>query len=402
MYIYTALISGVLTPLYGIFLILVSSESTDRELWCTLLNTSRITIALLFNHTFFFSFLFRTVLIRFANRGLVDKGRPNTGLFNKLYWTILLTFCCHAILMNPLISIIRGRYQKSLFVKICLLRPHKNDDFMYQKLGPMISGVFIPMFVCKYLNFKSLRFIRGICPNNRMSSIGNYRRNFLTLEDTCDFFLYFSLWECCNSLLMNFTYINQIFLLSPSVVAAIQNLSNFIFYGFFYGFVLPIRMSIPWNPPNKSKDTCPFYVGQEKVEPRRPLVISREEDYHRNNLAMSTSSRGKIGPTTKKKSKVKYSFESYNKTAPLSEQVCLCNECGYTCQKEITLKKHFNTKHQEVKKYSDNQEFSSELKNTDTLITVVTMDTVTCSCSEEVICDKCLDKWVSKETQTID
>ena len=231
-----------------------------------------------------------------------------------------------------------------------------------------------------------------------MSSIGNYRRNFLTLEDTCNYFLYFSLWECCATLLMNVTYTNAVFLLSPATVAAIHDLLHFIFYGFFYGFVLPMRLTIPWSPPNMSQDTQPFYVRQEKLEPRRPPVISRDEDYHRINLAMSTSSRGKFGPTTKKKGKVKYSLESYNKTAPSSEQVFLCNECGYTCGKEITLKKHFNTKHHEVTQFSDNQEFSSQLKYTDTLITVVTMDTMTCSCTEEVICEKCLDQCVSKET----
>ena len=116
------------------------------------------------------------------------------------------------------------------------------------------------------------------------------------------------------------------------------------------------------------------------------------------HLAMSTSSRGKFGPTTKKKGKVKNTWESYNQTAPSSKPFFLCDECDYTCEKDITLKKHVNTKHQEGKKYSDNQEFSSKLNNTDTLITVVTMDTVTCSCTEEVICDKCLNQWVSKET----
>ena len=390
----------------------------------------RLAIANLFNLTFFFSFLFRTVLIRFADRGLVDKGRPNTGLFNKLYWTILLTYCSYTFLLAPLISVMQGRYGQTIVGKICLLRPHKSDDFMYQRVGPMTIGVFIPMFFCKYLNYKSLRFIRGICPNNRMSSIGNYRRNLLTLEDTYNYFLYFSLWECCATLLMNFTYINPVFLLSPATVAAIHDLSHFIFVGFFYGFVLPMRITVPWNPINKPKDNRPFYVRQEKLEPRRPpfisreedyrmihlalststrgkfgpkpkprkpLLISREDDYHRIRLAMSTSSRGKFSPTTKKKGKIKYSLESYNQTAPSSEPVFLCDECDYACAKEITLKKHVKRKHQEAKTYSDNQEFSSKLNNTDTLITVVTMDTVTCSCTEEDVCEKCLNQWASED-----
>ena len=80
----------------------------------------------------------------------------------------------------------------------------------------------------------------------------------------------------------------------------------------------------------------------------------------------------------------------------------MCDECDYTCEKEITLKKHLNTKHQEVKKYSGNQECCSKLKNTDTMVTMVTMDTLTCSCTKEVVCDNCLDGGVSKLTLIYD
>ena len=356
---------------------------------------ARFTIAHLFNHNFFFSFLFRTVLIRFADRGLVDKGRPNTGLFNKLFWTILLPFCVNAIFMAPVISILRGNFKKGIIAKICLRHPYENDDFMLQKGVPLIFPAIIK-FVCNYLTFKTMLFVRGICPNNRMSSIGNYVRNFLTFEDTCNFILYYWLWDCCDALLIYFTYIKPIFPLSPAVVAAIHNISNFIFYGFFYCLVLPIIMIIPWNPPNKSKHSPPFYVRQEKLEPRRPFWISREEDYNRISLAVSTSSQGKFGPssfnksTTKKQDNVKY-----NQT---SEQLFVCDDCDYTCGTEITLKKHINTKHQKVKKYCDNQESSSVLQNTETIndsmTTKVTTVTVTCSCKEAVVCDSCLDLYV--------
>ena len=372
-----------------------------------LLLTTRFTIAHLFNHTFFFSFLFRTVLIRFADRGLVDKGRPNIGLFNKLFWTILLTYCCYALMMVPVLVIIKGKFNKALLPKICLLRPYKNDDFTTHHLVPMIFPLII-MFVCKYLTFKVTRFMRGICPNNRMSSIGSYRRNLLTLEDTCKYLQYWVLWACVDPLLVYYSYINPIIPLSPNVVAAIPNFLNFIVIGFFYGFVLPIRMKIPWNPLNKSKNSRPFYVRQEKLEPRRPLMISSEEHCDRINVAMSTSSQVMFGAssfkksTTKKKGEVKYNWKSCKKAAPLSEQVYLCERCDYTCEKAIILKKHVNTNHKEVKKYSGNQECSSTLKNTDTMVTMVTMDTVTCSCTEEVVCDKCLDKLVSKETSNID
>ena len=131
-----------------------------------LLATCRFTISHLFNHTFFFSFLFRTVLIRFADRGLVDKGRLNTGLFNKLYWSILLTFCCYAILMAPLISIMKGSYKTTIFAKICLLCPivHKNDDFMYARVAPMILGVFIPMFFLQVFKLQIIALYQGYLP----------------------------------------------------------------------------------------------------------------------------------------------------------------------------------------------------------------------------------------------
>ena len=45
-------------------------------------------IVVTYFNTFLFSFIWRVVLIRYADRGLVLDGRPNTQLLKQLYWIL--------------------------------------------------------------------------------------------------------------------------------------------------------------------------------------------------------------------------------------------------------------------------------------------------------------------------
>ena len=55
--------------------------------------------------------------------------------------------------------------------------------------------------------------------------------------------------------------------------------------------------------------------------------------------------------------------DSENSKAPIAESVFKCEECEYTCDKEMTLKKHNNTNHlKQRKQNSKGQECAIEVK----------------------------------------
>ena len=73
----------------------------DSQAWCQLQQFARVAIMSAYFFTFFFNFVFRTVLIRFSDRGLVLDGKPNLRLFHRLYWTIFLAFFLLLVILFP-------------------------------------------------------------------------------------------------------------------------------------------------------------------------------------------------------------------------------------------------------------------------------------------------------------
>ena len=61
-------------------------DAEERVIWCQILLLSRSTIVSLYFNTMLFNFLFRVLLILYADRGLVCDGKPNLLLFRRLYW----------------------------------------------------------------------------------------------------------------------------------------------------------------------------------------------------------------------------------------------------------------------------------------------------------------------------
>ena len=143
-------------PLYGLFLVLVITDSAQQDLWCKFLITTREGVIIpLFMNIFFFHCVFRHALVLYADRGLEEKGRPNLRLFYQLYWLVSLTFVVLGTLMWPTLAIARGTIERSPSFKMCTKRAiaynpdlHSKDSNSFSR-GIMLHQVvpLIPIFV---------------------------------------------------------------------------------------------------------------------------------------------------------------------------------------------------------------------------------------------------------------
>ena len=161
---------------------------------------------------------------KFYNQGLVLNGRPNLKLFNQLYWLIMVAGLLVGHVVFPLPQLISGtfpaqsRYRpnNTIFItsprrrgRICLLRAihpdfESENKGLRQRLILLISILLLMLFIWHFyakvsplklertfliyifsinpVHIKGRRFMQSFCPYGRMSSIGRYRRNVLTLK----------------------------------------------------------------------------------------------------------------------------------------------------------------------------------------------------------------------------
>jgi hypothetical protein len=164
--------------------------------WCNLQQLARWTMVTLYFNTMFFTLLFRVFLIRYADRGLVAQGKPQLILFNQLFWLILGAFFTMGIFFFPLSEIIRGTFYESTQAQVCLFLPLDTDSLKGIK-GRIASLVypFLAQFYNLWYTRKVSLYLNGICPRKRMSSLGRYRRNLLTFEETSKCITY---WSICS------------------------------------------------------------------------------------------------------------------------------------------------------------------------------------------------------------
>ena len=131
-------------PAHGLCLLMLSTDDVDRLLWCGNLYVAHFVLSVIFSNTAVFSLIFRSVLIRFADRGLVLQGRPNLKLFRQLFWLILIPYCCIGLLMAPVLSIIFNNFTSAIVAKICILSPGVKLD-SYQGPKEITKQAFVPM-----------------------------------------------------------------------------------------------------------------------------------------------------------------------------------------------------------------------------------------------------------------
>ena len=257
---------------------MVLGGNVDRVFWCQNLYIAHFSLLTTFSNTAFFSHTFRSVLIRFPDRGLVLHGRQNLKLFSQLFWLILIPYCCIGLFMAPVKSIIVGSFTDIFSAKICIFSPgferDSNEDpkFQIPKRQIMLNDV-VPMVVpllnlgyCQYWTYKVRQYFRRNCPNNRMYSFGNYRRNFVTFEQNLKYIQIHFLYVLITNLFLNALFLNgEMLSLNPERIFWVQNLWHFLYFDIYHGIFLPTKMTIQRD----SWQRKPFWQKESIPQPRR-------------------------------------------------------------------------------------------------------------------------------------
>ena len=148
--------------------------------------------------------------------------------------------------------------------RACLLGniPDYSVEVQYTKKAityALIASAFIRLV---YFKFKVKRFITGLCPNGKMSCLGNFKRNVISLNQTFWWFM----WWCFSSTLCCISpdYGKDYF--SDKTQFCIWNLSGFIGYEGLL-LCLPFLLDIP-SQGTVSETNAEFYVRKPVLEPR--------------------------------------------------------------------------------------------------------------------------------------
>ena len=226
-------------------------------------------LIVLFSNTALFSFLFRTVLVRFSHRGLVLQGRPNLRLFDQLFWVVLVAYCAVGFVMTFGVALIKDKFHTDFGFKVCTLRSISDHDVWRKNVMPLFSP-FLVWTTCMYYKFKTNQYLRRICPQQKMFILGNFRRNFITFEQTTQFMHVYFFYGIVHYGI--FFSLVQAFSLEPQTNFLLSIISDYLYMNIFLGIVLPMIIEIPPTlNTNRQGDAADFFVRKPQLlEPRRP------------------------------------------------------------------------------------------------------------------------------------
>ena len=134
----------------------------------------------IFKNTFLAGLVFRFLIIRYADRGLVVKGKPYLMLLNQIYWTFFGALVCIG-LFYPLSLIFQGKLEKTNANQLCLNLPLEETYTPNMQISAHAISALV-FFFTQYLTYRTHRYLGGICPAKKMSCIGNFRRNIISYD----------------------------------------------------------------------------------------------------------------------------------------------------------------------------------------------------------------------------
>ena len=105
-----------------------------------------------------------------------------------------MPYCCVGIMMFPLNSIVKGTFPNTFRTKLCLCKPVLKENIVAQNIVTLTSQV-LASIICAYWTFKINQLLRSLCPRKKMSCIGNFRRNFTTLNQTTGYIKFNSYYD---------------------------------------------------------------------------------------------------------------------------------------------------------------------------------------------------------------
>ena len=224
---------------------------------------ARFTTAYVYMNSMLFNVFFRAFFIVFPDYGLVKDGRPDLRLVHQLYWVVFVSFVLvfHSVL--PLSFLVKGNFPEGTGPgRVCLglARQQTQDNAkltILQFMTPLLVAISN-----SYACWRVRRFLRDHCPRGRMSCIGVYRRNVITLKETSKL-LYILCFSSFIDSVIQAVFPNLDKILEGKVLFWIWNIKGISFNeGLF--LTLPLFLEIPFEckPPNERAN---FYVSAPKI-----------------------------------------------------------------------------------------------------------------------------------------
>ena len=140
----------------------------------------------------FTTLLSRFVLVKYADRGLVQNGSPNLTLFIHLHWLVFFIFTAMCYIGFPLTKQIKGDFpENTIKGQICMKMEFTLDQ---TNLRQRIMNLIFPLImISTNMRFRiSLsNFIKGRNLNMRSCAQfgGKNQRNIMTMDETLKYFL---------------------------------------------------------------------------------------------------------------------------------------------------------------------------------------------------------------------
>ena len=254
--------------MFGVVVFVTDSlhDPNDRLVACEVLYICSSVITIVYTDCFLFSLVFRWVLIKFPDRGLVTQGRPNLGLFNQLYWIAFGSCFFFFFSIFVAVPLVTGTFEHSNFGRKCMIHPLVNDTEGANRL--IINDIFYLIFSAYTLmiRFKVNKYFSGVCPKGHMSAIGKYQRNLIGFKENCR---YYFIWDM-YALYMSGGAILKFINVSPKVNFWYLFGGKLAVVWLIHGLVLPLSMTIPWKSQTLKK-VSDFYVTKPIFPPDLPL-----------------------------------------------------------------------------------------------------------------------------------
>ena len=133
-----------------------------------------------------------------------------------------------------------------------------------------ITSLIFPILceiINRYFSAKVSIFLKGICPDRKMSCIGKFRRNLIDLATNSTYITCWAVYACLEGVLILMAMTTKLQIFSPQNFFCVYNILAFVFIDLFHGLVLPLKMDLSWNREHIPR---PFHSPMNcKREPRR-------------------------------------------------------------------------------------------------------------------------------------
>ena len=145
-----------------------------------------------------------------------------------------------------------------------------------QNIVTLISQV-LASIICAYWTFKINQFLRSLCPRKKMSCIGNFRRNFTTLNQTTGYIKFNSYYHLLHQGIV-FSVSQVAFKVTPETNFMISMITDFLYINIFHGITFTSKIKIP------PKDASIRPLGSISAQKPQSLEARGEKNELKNKL----------------------------------------------------------------------------------------------------------------------